>query len=68
LQQTSETAEQHRVTCNGQALGNVLAIVKDHKPIAKATATGQPEAMEMDLRAAFCHRATSAYVMTIRSI
>jgi hypothetical protein len=68
LQQTSETAEQHRVTCNGQALGNVLAIVKDHKPIAKATATGQPEAMEMDLRVALCHRATSAYVMTIRSI
>jgi hypothetical protein len=56
------------VTCNGQALGNVLAIVKDHKLIAKAAATGQPEAMEMDLRAAFCHRATSAHVMTIRSI
>ncbi|WP_176454644.1 hypothetical protein [Tardiphaga sp. OK246] len=56
------------MTCNGQALGNVLAIVKDHKPIAKATATGQPEAMEMDLRVALCHRATSAYVMTIRSI
>jgi hypothetical protein len=56
------------VTCNGQALGNVPAIVKDHKPIAKATATGQPEAMERDLRVALCHRATSAYVMTIRSI
>jgi hypothetical protein len=56
------------VTCNGQALGNVPAIVKDHKPIAKAIATGQPEATEMDLRAAFCHRATSTHVMTIRSI
>jgi hypothetical protein len=40
------------VTCNGQALGNIPAIVKDHKPIAKAIATGQPEAMEMDLRRA----------------